>query len=149
MKIISQNKRAYFNYQILESFEAGISLSGQETKSIKTKGVNLAGSWVVIKNNEAFWIGAKIAPYQPKNTPPNYNPARSRKLLLKKSEIKYLLGKSLQKGLTLLPLKVYTKNGNLKLEFGIARGKKKFNKKEFIKKREAEREIQRSLKQRG
>lgn len=146
MATIAENRKAYFNYGVLEKFEAGISLTGQEVKSIKTRGVNLAGSWVVIRNNEAFWIGAKISAYQPKNAPPDYNPERSRKLLLKKSEIKYLLGKSLQKGLTLLPLKIYAKGGKLKLELGIAKGKKKFNKKELIKKREAEREIQRALK---
>ena len=149
MKILAENKKAYFNYQILEKFEAGIALTGQEVKSIKTRGVNLAGSYVVIRNNEAFWIGAKISPYQPKNTPPDYNPERSRKLLLKKSEIKHLIGKSQQKGLTLMPLKVYTKGGKLKLEFGIAKGKKKFDKKELIKKREVERDIERELKLRG
>lgn len=145
MKILSENKRAYFNYEILDRFEAGISLIGQEVKSIKTKGVNLAGSYVIIKNEEAFWIGAKISPYQPKNVPPDYNPQRSRKLLLKKSEIKYLIGKSKERGLTLVPLRVYTKDGKIKLEFGIGKGKKKIDKRELIKKREIEREIKRTL----
>lgn len=147
MPTLSENKKVYHNYKILEKFEAGVSLLGQEVKSIKTRGVSLAGSYVVLKNNEAFWIGAKIPPYQPKNAPPDYNPERSRKLLLKKSEIKYLIGKSQQKGLTLIPLRVYTKQGRIKLEFGVARGKKKFDKKELIKKREAEREIERELKE--
>ena len=146
MKVYGENKRANFNYEILEKFEAGISLLGQEVKSIKTRGVNLASSYVVIKNGEAFWVGCKIPPYQPKNIAADYNPERSRKLLLKKSEIKYLIGKSKQKGLTLIPLKVYSKDDKLKIEFGIAKGKKKFNKKELIKKREVEREIQRELK---
>ena len=146
MKVFAENRKAYFNYEILEKFEAGISLLGQEVKSIKTRGMNLAGSYVVLRNNEAFWIGAKISPYQPKNAPKDYNPERSRKLLLKKSEIKYLIGKSQQRGLTLMPLKVYTKGGKLKLEFGIAKGKKKFDKKELIKKRETEREIERAMK---
>ena len=149
MKIFAENKKAYFNYQILERFEAGIALLGQEVKSIKTRGMNLAGSYVVLRNNEAFWVGAKISPYQPKNAPQDYNPERSRKLLLKKSEIKYLIGKSQQKGLTLLPLKVYTKDAKIKLEFGLAKGKKKFDKKELIKKRETEREIEKELKLRG
>ncbi len=105
MKVLAENKKAYFNYEILEKFEAGISLIGQEVKSIKTKGVNLAGSYVVVKDEEVFWIGARIPPYQPKNAPPDYQPERSRKLLLRKSEIKYLIGKSQQKGLTLIPLK--------------------------------------------
>jgi len=142
----AENKKAYFNYQILEKFEAGVSLIGQEVKSLKTRGVNLAGSYVIIKNEEAYWIGAKIAPYQPKNTPADYNPERSRKLLLKKSEIKYLIGKSKQKGLTLIPLRIYTKRGKIKVEFGIAKGKKKFDKRELIRKRETEREIERVLK---
>ena len=149
MKILAENRKAYYNYQILEKFEAGISLIGQEVKSIKTRGVNLAGSYVVIKNNEAFWIGAKISPYQPKNAPSDYNPERSRKLLLKKSEIKYLIGKTKEKGLTLIPLIVYTEKGKIKLEFGLVKGKKKFDKRELIKKRESEREIQRELKIRG
>ena len=147
MKVLAENKKAYFNYRILEKFEAGVSLIGQEVKSIKTRGVNLAGSYVVIKNSEAFWIGARISPYQPKNVPPDYNPERSRKLLLKKSEIKYLIGKAKQKGLTLIPLRVYTKRGKIKLEFGIARGKKKVDKRELIKKREIEREIRKAMKE--
>jgi len=149
VKVLAENKKAYFNYQILEKFEAGISLIGQEVKSIKTRGVNLAGSYVVIKDSEVFWIGAKISPYQPKNLPPDYNPERSRKLLLKKSEIKYLIGKTKQKGLTLIPLRVYTKRGKIKLEFGIAKGLKKVDKRELIKKREVERELKRELKLRG
>ena len=149
MRVLAENKKAYFNYEILEKFEAGISLIGQEVKSIKTNGVNLAGSYVVVRNEEVFWIGAQIPPYQPKNAPPDYQPERSRKLLLRRSEIKHLIGKSQQKGLTLIPLKVYNKNGKIKFEFGIAKGKKEFNKKELIKKRETEREIERELKLRG
>jgi len=149
MKALAENKKAYFNYRILEKFEAGISLVGQEVKSLKTRGVNLAGSYVVIKNNEAFWIGANIPPYQPKNVPADYNPERSRKLLLKKSEIKYLIGKAKEKGLTLIPLRVYTKRRSIKLEFAIAKGLKKADKRELIRKREAEKEIQRTLKLRG
>ena len=146
MPVLAENRKAYFNYEILEKFEAGISLAGQEVKSIKTRGVNLAGSYVVIKDSEAFWVGAKIAPYQPKNVPPDYNPERSRKLLLKKSEIKYLIGKAKEKGLTLIPLMIYTKDGKIKIEFAIAKGKKKFDKRELIRKREVKREIERTLK---
>lgn len=146
---MAENKKAYFNYEVLEKFEAGISLLGQEVKSIKTRGLNLTGSYVVLKNEEVFWVGATISPYQPKNTPQDYNPERSRKLLLKKTEIKYLIGKTKQKGLTLLPLKLYTQNGKIKIEFGIGRGKKKFDKREIIKKRDSEREIDRELKSRG
>ena len=146
MKTFAENKKAYFNYQILEKFEAGMVLIGTEVKSIKSGRINLVGSYVIIKNEEAYLIGAKIPPYQPKNAPPDYNPERLRKLLLKKSEIKYLIGKSKQKGLTLMPLRVYTKRGKIKLEFGIVKGKKKFDKRELIKKREVEREIKRALK---
>ena len=155
MKILAENKKAYYNYEILEKFDAGISLFGQEVKSLKERGINLAGSYVVLKQStegrhtEVFWIGAKIFPYQPRNIGASYNPERSRKLLLKKSEIKYLIGKSRQKSLTLVPLKLYTKNGKIKLEFAIAKGKKKFDKRELIKKRAVEREIQRELKIRG
>lgn len=147
MRILAENKKAYFNYEILEKFEAGISLIGQEVKSLKTRGVNLAGSYVILKGEEVFWVGTHIPPYQPKNAPPDYNPERERKLLLKKSEINYLIGKSKQKGLTLIPLKLYTtKSGKIKLEFALARGKKKIDKRELIKKREVEREIRRALK---
>ena len=146
MRVLAENKKAYFNYQILEKFEAGISLIGQEVKSIKSGRINLAGSYVVLKDSEVFLIGANIPPYQPKNAPPDYRPERSRKLLLKKSEIKYLIGKVKQRGLTLVPLKVYTKRGRIKLEFGVAKGKKKVDKRELIKKREFEREKERFLK---
>jgi len=144
--MLIENKKIYFNYQILEKFEAGISLVGQEVKSLKTKGVNLSGSYIVVKNEEVFWIGVKIPPYQPKNAPPDYNPVKSRKLLLKKSEIKYLIGKTRQKGLILVPLKLYSIKGKIKLEFAIAKRKKEFDKREIIKKREFEREKQKLLK---
>ena len=149
MKILAENKKAYFNYQILEKLEAGISLIGQEVKSIKSRRINLAGSYVILKNSEVYLVGANVPPYQPKNIPPDYNPERSRKLLLKKSEIKYLIGKVKQKGLTLVPLRVYTKRGKIKLEFGIAKGFKKVDKRELIKKREIEKELKRELKLRG
>lgn len=147
MKVITENKKAYFNYQILEKFEAGLVLIGPEVKSIKLGRINLAGSFVVLKDQELYLVGCNIPPYQPKNIPPDYNPQRSRKLLLKKTEIKYLIGKSKQKGLTLIPLKVYTKKGKIKLEFALAKGRKKVDKREVIRKREVEREIKRLLKQ--
>ena len=145
MKVFAENKKAYFNYQILEKFEAGIVLIGHEVKSIKLGRMNLAGSYVVIREKEVFLIGCYIPPYQPRNTPLGYNPERSRKLLLKKSEIKYLIGKSKQKSLTLVPLKVYTKNRNIKLEFGVGKGKRKADKRESIKKRETDRKIKKAL----
>jgi len=147
MKILAENKKAHFNFEILEKFEAGISLFGQEVKSLKAWGTNLAGTYVTIKGDEVFWVGANIPPWQPKNVGGNYNPQRDRKLLLKKSEIKYLIGKSKQKGLTLVPLRLYTKDGKIKLEFGLGKIRKKVEKKELIKKREIEREIQRALRE--
>jgi len=149
MKIITENKKAYYKYAILEKFEAGIVLIGQEVKSIKLGRISLRGSYVVFKDNELYLIGAHIPPYQPKNAPSDYNPERSRKLLLTKPEIKHLIGKSKEKSLTLVPLKVYTRKGKIKIEFAIVKGKKKVDKRELIKKRETEREIRRVIKSRG
>ncbi|KKQ67977.1 MAG: SsrA-binding protein [Parcubacteria group bacterium GW2011_GWA2_38_27] len=131
MEIFSENKKAYFNYEIKEKFRAGVVLTGQEVKSIRLGRISLAGSYVVFKDSQIYLIGAKIPAYQPKNASANYNPERPRKLLLNKSEINYLIGKSSEKGLTLIPIKVYTENAKIKLEFGIARGKKKYDKKEI------------------
>ena len=149
MKIITENKKAYYKYAILEKFEAGIVLIGQEVKSIKLGRINLRGSYVVFKDSELYLIGTHIPPYQPKNAPSDYNPERSRKLLLTKPEIKRLIGKSKEKSLTLVPLKVYTRKGKIKIEFAIVKGKKKVDKRELIKKRETEREIRRVIKSRG
>jgi len=146
MEIFAENKKAYFNYEIKEKFLAGIVLIGQEVKSIRLGRISLAGSYVVFKNGELYLVGAKIPAYQPKNAGANYNPERDRKLLLNKSEINYLIGKSNEKGLTLMPLKVYTEKSKIKLEFGIAKGKKKYDKKETIRKREDQREIDTELK---
>ncbi len=121
-------------------------LIGTEVKSIRSGRLNLAGSYVIIRGEEPYLIGATIPPYQPKNAPADYDPEKPRKLLLNKKEINYLIGKTQEKGLTLIPLKVYTKNAKIKLQFGIARGKKKFDKRETIKKKEASREIERVLK---
>lgn len=153
MNTITENKKAFHEYNILERFEAGISLNGQEVKSIKTGRVNLNGCYVSLRQTskketpEIFLIGCNIPPYQPKNAPSDYNPQRPRKLLLRKEEIKQLIGKSSQKGLTIVPLKAYTNKGKIKIEIGVARGKKEFDKKEKIKKREIDRDIQRKLKQ--
>lgn len=144
--ILAENKRAYFDYEILEKYESGIVLTGFETKAVRQKRLQLDAAHVVIRGNEAWLLNANIPPYQPTNAPAGYEPDRTRKLLLKKSEIKELIGKSRQKGLTLLPLKAYTKGPRIKLEIGVCRGKKQYEKREKIKKREAEREIERRLK---
>lgn len=149
MPILAENRKAYFNYEILEKFEAGLVLIGQEVKAIKAGKMQLSGSYILPENGELWLVGATITPYQPKNAPPDYNPQRSIKLLLTKKEIKYLLGKANQRGLTLVPLRVYTIKGKIKLEFAIAKGRKKTSKKELLKKRAVELEIKRELKSRG
>jgi len=141
MTVFAENRKTKFDYEILEKFEAGMVLMGTEVKSIKSGKINLTGSYVVIKEKEPYLIGAKISAYQPKNAPPDYNPERLRKLLLNKKEINYLIGKAKEKSLTLIPLKVYTKNAKIKLEFAIAKRRRKVDKRELIKKREAEKEI--------
>ncbi|MBX4200656.1 SsrA-binding protein SmpB [Candidatus Parcubacteria bacterium] len=145
MQVYSENKKATFEYEILEKYEAGLVLQGQEVKSIKTGHINLSGSYVVIRAAEPFLIGAKVPPYQPKNAPIGYNPEQERKLLLNKKEIDYLAGKVGERGFALIPLKVYEQDGRIKLEFGLAKGKKKFNKKEAIKERDLDRQIQRGM----
>jgi len=135
------NKKAYFDYEIIEKFNAGIVLTGSEVKSLKQSKASLTGAYVLIKNHQAFLLNATISPYQPANTPNNYQPQSTRKLLLKKQEIEILSRKTRERGLTLIPLKVYNKNGLLKLEFALAKGKKKFDKRETIKNRENKRKI--------
>lgn len=139
--VIATNKRAYFDYEILETYEAGIELSGVEVKSIRAGRVNLAGSYVLIRGNDVRLLNADIPPFQPQNTPEDYNSKRTRHLLLNKSEIKNLIGRIHEKGLTLMPLKVYTKNRKIKIEIGLAKSRKKADKREFIKKRDVRREL--------
>ena len=146
-KDLVTNKKAYFDYEILEKFEAGIVLLGMEVKSLKQGKASIVGAYVVIKHYEAFLLNATISPYQPQNTPPDYKPQRTRKLLLKTKEIDYLSDKTKQQGLTLIPLRVYNKNSLIKVEIALVKGKKKFDKRETIKKRESQRKILRA--QRG
>lgn len=143
MKVYADNRKALFDYEVLEKFEAGLALQGQEVKSIKGGHINLSGSYVVLTLQGPNLIGAKVPPYQPKNAPKDYNPEQSRKILLNKKEIDYLRGKVQERGFSLIPLKVYEKSGRIKLEFGLAKGKKKFDKKEKIKQRDLTRQIQR------
>ena len=140
MNIFTENRKANFNYEILEKYQAGLVLLGQEVKSIKMGMVGLSGRYVMFRNNELYLVGCHIPPYQPKNAP-EYLPERERKLLLTKREILYLQGKISQKGLTFVPLKIYTKNGRIKLEFALARLIKKVDQRQVIKKREAKREM--------
>ncbi|MDO8492342.1 MAG: SsrA-binding protein SmpB [bacterium] len=147
MQIYATNEKARFNYEILETLEGGFVLTGQEVKSVRRGSASIKGAYVKILGGEAWLLGATIPPYQAGNTPPGYDSLRSRKLLLKRSELKYLAGKSLERGLTLVPIKLYNKNGLIKLEIGIGRGKKKSDKREKIVKREVKRNIERALKQ--
>ncbi len=153
MNIIAENKKARFDYQILEKYETGLELNGQEVKSLRIRGVSLHGNYIIFKNKgnlpELFWVGANIPAYQPENAGEKYVPQRDRKLLLHKKEIAYLSGKIKEKGLTLVPLLVYTKNHKIKMEIGLVKGKKNFDKRETIKKRETEIRIRQELKTRG
>lgn len=137
---IAENKKAYFDYEILERFEAGIVLNGHETKSIRSGHINLAGAHAIIRDGEALVLNMQIPSFQPENIPNGYDSARTKKLLLTKKEISYLAGK-IKSGLTLIPLRIYNKKRLLKLELGLAKGRKKVDKREVIKKREIEREM--------
>lgn len=141
-----ENKKVRFNYEILEEFEAGLELLGTEVKSLRAKRGNLEGSRVLVRGNEVYLVGATIPPYQAKNAPGGYDEARARRLLLTKKEISRLAGIEGQKGLTIVPLSVYNKGVKLKLSIASVRGKKKFDKREAIKKRDDRRRVERELK---
>ena len=146
MPTLVKNKKAYFDYHILESIEAGLVLFGQEVKALRAGKASLSGSYITVAEEEAFLANCHISPYQPKNTPLEYNPSRKRKLLLKKEEIAELLGKEKEKGTALIPLRIYTKGKIIKLEMAIARGKKKADKRETIKIRDIDRDLKRRMK---
>ncbi|MBU2109659.1 SsrA-binding protein SmpB [Patescibacteria group bacterium] len=146
MAVLLENRKAKFDYEILETFEAGLVLAGWEVKSLRNKRGSLAGGHIIIRGNEVYAVGIDIPPYQPNNMPTNFEEQRTLKLLLSKKEIKYLTGKLSQKGLTVVPLKVYTKGRKIKIEIGLAKGKKKFDKREKIKERETKRDIARAMK---
>jgi SsrA-binding protein len=146
MSALLENKKANFNYEILEKYEAGISLYGFEVKALKKKMGSFLGSFVGVRGGEVFLMGANIPPYQPKNTPKDYDPKRVRKLLLNKKEIDKLIGFEKEKGLTIVPISLYSKGPKLKISIGIARGKKKHDKREVIKKRDSDRYIEKQMK---
>lgn len=146
MGILVKNKKAGFNYKILEKYEAGIKLLGFEVKSLKNNRGSLDGAYVSVRGKEAFVLNFDIPPYQPSNTPENYDSRRERKLLLTKKEMDKFIGLEQQKGLTIVPISVYTKNNKIKVELAVVRGKKKYDKRETIKKRDTEREIRRDIK---
>lgn len=145
MSALADNRKARFDYEILKTFSAGLELIGAEVKAIRAGKINLRGSFIAVRGGEAYLVGADIPPYQPKNAPPEYDATRPRKLLLTPQEIAELGEAESVKGLTIVPLSVYNKGRFLKLDLAIARGKKKFDKREAIKKRDVDREIKRSL----
>src|SRR3989344_4515578 len=146
MASLVENKKARFNYEILETYEAGLELLGFEVKSLRKGQGSLEGAHVVVRGGEAYLVGVTIFPYQAGNTPKDYDPARTRRLLLTKKQIGELAEYENKKGLTIIPLSVYNKNSTLKLSVGVARGKKKYDKRETLKRRDTEREIRRTLK---
>jgi len=146
MKSISVNKKAFFNYEIFESLEAGIALQGSEVKSIKEGRISLKDSYAEIKNGEVLLVQCHISPYEAANRF-NHDPLRPRKLLLHRREIKRLTGKIKEKGFTLVPTKVILNDkGRIKIEISLAKGKRLYEKKDVIKERDRDREMRRELK---
>lgn len=144
-KNITVNRKARHEYHILQTFEAGIVLVGTEVKALREGKANLVDSYATIKNGEVWLISAHISEYKQGNIN-NHNPTRDRKLLLNKSEIRKLIGKTKEKGLTLIPLRMYFKNGRVKVELALAKGKKSYDKRETIAKRDFQREQERRIK---
>ena len=145
VKLVANNKKAYHDYFILETFEAGIALSGTEVKSIRMGKCSIKEAFVRVEKGEVFIYGMHISPYEKGNIF-NKDPLRVRKLLLHRSEIKKLLGKTKEQGITIMPLKVYLKGSLVKVEIGLARGKKLYDKRQDIAKKDQKREAQREFK---
>lgn len=146
IKLVSDNRQARFQYEILETLEAGIQLKGTEVKSVRAGKVNLRDGYVLIRNNEAWLLNVHISPYNASGDYFNHEPKRDRKLLLHSKEIRRLIGQLEQKGLTLVPLKMYLKGSLVKVSLGLGRGKKLHDKRETIKRRQDSREMARALK---
>jgi len=146
MPTLVKNRKATFDYEILEKFEAGVELFGHEVKALRASKGKLEGAHIIIRGGEAFLMGSSIQPFQPKNTAKDYDPERARKLLLNRKELDTLLGIENSKGLTLVPISWYTKGRYIKLEFASVRGKKKADKRETIKERDTKRDIDRIMK---
>ena len=143
MSVLAENKKAYFNYEVLGTYEAGIELFGFEVKAIKAGQANLTGAFALIRGGEAWLTNMDVPAYQAKNTPAGYEPTRTRRLLLTKKEIKEIVGIMQAKKLNLVPLKLFTKNNLVKVSLGLSRSKKKFDKRETIKRRETDRNLRR------
>ncbi len=142
----AENRKARFDYEILEKYEAGIELLGSEVKSVRGGQMSLEGAFIIVRGGEAYIINANIPPYQPKNAPKDYDPLRNRKLLLTKKEINKLAGGEKNKSLTIVPISVYNKGRKIKVLVALVKGKKKHDKRESIKQRETNREIRREYK---
>jgi SsrA-binding protein len=142
---LAENRRARFDHEIVDTIEAGIELIGGEVKSVKSGHFELSGSYAIIRGGELWLLNSKIPPYQPKNMPESYEPTRTRRLLLKKEEIKTLTGKLEEKGWSLIPLNSYLKHGIIKIGLGLGRARNKGDKRELLKKRDIEREMQRKF----
>jgi SsrA-binding protein len=146
IKILNDNRKARFNYDFLETYEAGIELAGPEVKSIKSGHISIKESFATVRNGEIWLTNAHVSPYKPASFN-NPEPTRPRKLILKKNEIDHLIGKVQAEGFTLVPTKIYLSHGLIKVEIALARGKKSQDKREVIKSRDLNREISRELKQ--
>jgi SsrA-binding protein len=148
MRVVATNKKAYFNYELLENYEAGVSLVGSEVKSLRQGRVSLKDSYAEVRGGEVFLLNFHISPYEAANRF-NHDPEREKKLLLHRQEIKRLSGKIKEKGLTLVPTKVlFNDKGKVKIEIALAKGKRAYQKKEAIKERDRERELRAELKER-
>ncbi len=146
-KVVATNRKAYHDYHIEETHEAGIVLTGTEIKSVRAGSVNLKDAYAVVKDGEAWLLNVHISPYEPASRE-NVDPDRGRKLLLHRQEINRLMGRVQEKGLTMIPLRLYLKKNRAKVELALVRGKRQYDKREAIAKRDTDREIQRALKER-
>jgi SsrA-binding protein len=147
IKVVATNRKAYHDYHIEETHEAGIALTGTEIKSVRAGSVNLKDSYAVVKDGEAWLLNVHISSYEPASRQ-NVDPDRTRKLLLHRNEINRLMGRVQEKGLTIIPLRMYLKHNRAKVELALVRGKRQYDKREAIAKRDTDREIQRALKER-
>lgn len=148
MASYAENRKARFDYEILDKYEAGIELLGAEVKSVRGGRMSLEGAFVIVRGGEVFLINSNIPAYQPLNAPKDYDPLRNRRVLLTKKEIHELADSEKNKSLTIVPISVYNKNRKIKIEIALVKGKKKHDKRETIKKRETDREVRREYKER-
>lgn len=148
LKVLATNRKAHHDYSIEETYEAGVALTGTEIKSVRAGSLNLRDSYAQVRNGELWLMNVHVAPYEPASRQ-NVDPYRDRKLLMHHKEILRLFGRVQEKGLTLIPLRIYLKKNRAKVELGLGRGKKQYDKRDAIAKRESEREIQRVAKERS